>query len=128
MIHGGTENAKSLETSFNPSSVVLITVGSISIANAMPPASALNVVPRIILLDTIVIYTTTPAIIDGTPDNTFVPNLMNWEKLPPFEYSARYIPPPIPIGIDINPAINVIINVPIIALPIPPADISSPGG
>ena len=45
------------------------------------------------------------------------------------EYSDKYIPPPTPIGTDIRVAIVVTIKLPIIALPMPPADIrSSPGG
>ena len=57
------------------------------------------------------------------------PNLINFAKFPDFEYSARYIPPPTPTGIDIIEAIAAIIKVPVIAGPIPPAERrSSPGG
>ena len=66
--------------------------------------------------------------IEGTPARTFTPNLINLEKGPPFEYSARYIPPPTPTGIAIIEAMLVIINVPTNAGLIPPAFISSPGG
>ena len=66
--------------------------------------------------------------IDGIPERTLVPNLINREKLPPFEISARYIPVPTPIGIDIIEAIVDIIIVPNIAGPIPPADVMSPPG
>ena len=45
------------------------------------------------------------------------------------ESSARNIPPPTPIGTDIKVAMKVTINVPVIAFPIPPAEMrSSPGG
>ena len=69
----------------------------------------------------------TPAIIEGTPARTFTPNLINLEKAPPSEYSARYIPPPTPTGMAIIEAMVVIINVPINAGLIPPASKLSPG-
>ena len=65
---------------------------------------------------------------EGTPAKTFTPNLINLEKGPPFEYSAKYIPPPTPTGIAIIEAMVVIIKVPINAGLIPPASKSSPGG
>ncbi len=120
---------KSFETNFNASSVVLIIVGSIKIDREMPPAMALYFDPNKILVETIIAYINTPAIIEGTPASTLVPNLINFAKFPEVEYSARYIPPPTPIGIEIIEAIIVTINVPVIAGPIPPAERrSSPGG
>jgi len=119
----------SLGTNLSASSVVLIIVGSIKIESDIPPAIPLNIDPNNILVETIIAYINTPAIIEGTPASTFDPNHMNFANFPDFEYSARYIQPPTPTGIDIIEAITVIIKVPVIAGPIPPAERrSSPGG
>ena len=99
-----TPNAALLKfsgTNFNASSVVLIIVGNIRIDREIPPAIPLNIEPNNIFVDTIIAYINTPAIIDGTPASTFDPNLTNFANLPDLEYSARYIPPPTPTGMDI---------------------------
>ena len=68
----------------------------------------------------------------GIPEHiteTVAQRLKVEENIPSLEYSARKIPPPMPIGTANNAAIKVTIIVPTIAFPIPPAVTkSSPGG
>ena len=82
----------SFGTNLSASSVVLIIVGTIKIESDIPPAIPLNIEPNSILVETIIAYINTPAIIEGTPASTFDPNLINLANFPDFEYSARYIP------------------------------------
>ena len=68
-------------TNLSASSVVFIIVGSIKIESEIPPAIPLNIDPNNTLVETIIAYINTPAIIEGIPASTFDQNLIIFNNL-----------------------------------------------
>ncbi len=103
------------------SSVDLITTGNIIMASATPPDRA----EKVFIGFTIHRYAIIPITIDGILLRISM-HVLKISGTIPFLFSARNIPAIIEIGVAMKKAIPTVMNVPIIALEIPPP--SSPTG